>query len=117
MAEIENGTIPAHRTEPEDELEIKIVEALKEVYDPEIPVNIYDLGLIYNVDIDEEKNVHILMTLTAPNCPAAGILPGQAEDKARNVEGVQSAEVEMTFDPPFTQDMMSDEARLELGFM
>ena len=117
MAEVENGTVPANQTEPESELEKQIVEALREVYDPEIPVNIYDLGLIYSIDIDKENNVHLLMTLTAPNCPAAGILPGQAEDKARNVEGVNSAEVEMTFDPPFTQDMMSEEAKLELGFM
>lgn len=117
MAELDNTTIPANETEPESELEAKIVEAIREVYDPEIPVNVYDLGLIYNIDIDEENNVTILMTLTAPNCPAAGILPGQVEDKARNVEGVTSAEVEMTFDPPFSQDMMSDEAKLELGFM
>ena len=100
------------------ELTDRIVANLREIYDPEIPVNIYDLGLIYHVSVDEEtKKAHVLMTLTAPNCPAAGILPGQAEDAARNAEGVTDAEVELTFDPPFTQAMMSDEAKLELGFL
>ena len=101
---------------PTTDLEKRIVESIRDVYDPEIPVNIYDLGLIYDVNVDENDTVHILMTLTAPNCPAAGILPGQVEDAARLTEGVSDARVELTFDPPFTPDMMSDEAKLELGF-
>ena len=111
-------TLPAHlQPEPETELHKKIVEALKGIYDPEIPVNIYDLGLIYNVDIHDDNHVDVLMTLTAPNCPAAGILPGQAEDAVRFVDGVESVYLELTFDPPFTPEMMSEEAQLELGFM
>ena len=95
-----------------------VVANLKEVFDPEIPVNIYDLGLIYEIEIDAEtRKADVLMTLTAPNCPAAGILPGQAEDAAANAEGVSEAEVELTFEPPFTMEMMSEEAKLELGFM
>lgn len=95
-----------------------IVENLREVFDPEIPVNIYDLGLIYEIEVDAETGrTHVLMTLTAPNCPAAGMLPGQVEDAARRAEGVTDAEVDLTFDPPFTPDMMSDEAKLQLGFM
>lgn len=111
-------TIPAHmQDEPASELKKKIVEAIQEVYDPEIPVNVYDLGLIYNIEIDDDNNVDIVMTLTAPNCPAAGILPGQVEDAARTVEGVGEVHLELTFDPPFSPAMMSEEARLELGFM
>lgn len=103
--------------EPTTELEKKVVEAIRQVYDPEIPVNIYDLGLIYDVTVHDDDTVEILMTLTAPNCPAAGVLPRQAEDAVRMVDGVVDARVELTFDPPFTPDMMSDEARLELGLM
>jgi FeS assembly SUF system protein len=111
-------TIPAHMQEaPEMELKQQIVDAIKEVYDPEIPVNVYDLGLIYNIAVDDANNVDIVMTLTAPNCPAAGILPGQVEDAAATVEGVGEVHLELTFDPPFSPAMMSDEAKLELGFM
>lgn len=111
-------TIPAHmQGEPESELKKQIVDAISEVYDPEIPVNVYELGLIYHIDIDGDQNVGIVMTLTAPNCPAAGILPGQVEDAARTVEGVGEVTLELTFDPPFSPAMMSDEAKLELGFM
>jgi FeS assembly SUF system protein len=111
-------TIPAHMQDaPESELKQQIVDAIKEVYDPEIPVNVYDLGLIYNIAIDAENNVDIVMTLTAPNCPAAGILPGQVEDAAATVEGVEDVHLELTFDPPFSPAMMSEEAQLELGFM
>ncbi len=99
------------------ELEDRIVESIKEIYDPEIPVNVYDLGLIYRLDIAEDKTVHVTMTLTAPNCPAAGILPGQVEQAVGNTDGVADVDLELTFDPPFTPEMMSDEARLELGFM
>jgi len=98
-------------------LEERIIENIKEIYDPEIPVNVYDLGLIYRVDIAEDQTVHVTMTLTAPNCPAAGILPGQVEQAVGNTDGVADVDLELTFDPPFTPEMMSDEARLELGFM
>ncbi len=111
-------TIPDHVQEtPDDDLYERVVESLREIYDPEIPVNIYDLGLIYHIEIDENNHVDVLMTLTAPNCPAAGILPGQAEDAVRETEGVESVNLEMTFEPPFSPEMMSEEARLELGFM
>ncbi|WP_105013602.1 SUF system Fe-S cluster assembly protein [Salinibacter sp. 10B] len=111
-------TIPDHVQEtPENELYERVVASLREIYDPEIPVNIYDLGLIYHIEIDEDNHVDVLMTLTAPNCPAAGILPGQAEDAVRETEGVESVNLEMTFEPPFSPEMMSEEARLELGFM
>ena len=110
--------IPAHMQDaPESDLKQQIVDAIKEVYDPEIPVNVYDLGLIYNIAIDDANNVDIVMTLTAPNCPAAGILPGQVEDAAATVEGVGEVDLELTFDPPFSPAMMSEEAKLELGFM
>ncbi len=98
-------------------LEAQVIDAIRTVYDPEIPVNVYDLGLIYEIRVHPDDSVFISMTLTAPNCPAAGILPGQVEQAARSVDGVTDARVELTFDPPFTMDMMSDEAKLELGFL
>ncbi len=98
-------------------LENRIVEAIKSVYDPEIPVNVYDLGLIYGVVINPDRTVNISMTLTTPNCPAAGFLPGQVEMRVRHVPGVEDALVDITFDPPYSPDMMSDEAKLELGFL
>jgi len=101
----------------DEELEGKIVEAIKTVYDPEIPVNVYDLGLIYGITINPDRTVNISMTLTTPNCPAAGFLPGQVEMRVRHVPGVEDALVDITFEPPFTPDMMSDEAKLELGFL
>lgn len=111
-------TIPDHMQEhPDDNLYQRVVESLRKIYDPEIPVNIYDLGLIYHLEIDDDNHVDVLMTLTAPNCPAAGILPGQAEDAVRETDGVESVNLEMTFEPPFSPEMMSEEARLELGFM
>ncbi len=94
----------------------QIIEKLKEVYDPEIPVNIYDLGLVYNVDIDENNKVNIVMTLTAPGCPVADMLVDDTRQAALAVEGVADAEVELTFEPPWDKSMMSEEARLELGF-
>lgn len=94
-----------------------IVEACKSVYDPEIPVNIFDLGLIYTIAIDDENAVGITMTLTAPGCPVAGEMPGWVADAVNAVEGVRQVDVEMTFEPQWGMDMMSDEARLELGFM
>ncbi len=92
-----------------------IAAALRTVYDPEIPVNIYDLGLIYEIAVDEVGKVNIVMTLTAPACPVADILPGEVEEKARAVDGVTDASVELVWDPPWTPDMMSEAARLELG--
>jgi len=93
-----------------------IIANLKDVYDPEIPVNIYDLGLVYNVDVDENDVAHIVMTLTAPGCPVADMLLEEARHSAILVEGVKDAEVELVFDPPWEKSMMSEEARLELGF-
>jgi len=101
-------------------LEQQIVDAIKTVFDPEIPVNIYDLGLIYGIDIidiNDEHNVRIRMTLTAPACPVAGILPGQVETAVRNVEGVHDVSVELVWDPPWSQDKMSEEAQLALGLL
>lgn len=97
-------------------LEDEVVEALREVFDPEIPVNIYELGLIYDVNIDEKGHAEVIMTLTTPNCPVAGEMPGEVEMKVLSVEGVQSAKVNLVFDPPWTPDMMSEAAQLELGF-
>lgn len=111
-------TIPAHKKgTPDDDLSQRIVEAIQEIYDPEIPVNVYDLGLIYDFTVNDDQTVDIIMTLTAPNCPAAGVLPGQVEDAVREVEGVEDAELKLTFNPPFSPEMMSEEAKLELGFM
>ncbi|PTN07304.1 metal-sulfur cluster assembly factor [Mangrovibacterium marinum] len=93
-----------------------IIEKLKDVYDPEIPVNIYDLGLVYNVDVDENNKANIVMTLTAPGCPVADMLVEDARQAALAVEGVEDAHVELTFEPPWDKSMMSEEARLELGF-
>jgi len=98
-------------------LEGEIVEALRTVYDPELPINIYDLGLIYDIQVDNEKNVNLVMTLTSPACPVAGILPGEAQAAAMMVPGVGRVTVELTWDPPFTVEMMSEEARLMLGLM
>ena len=95
----------------------KIVKELKQVFDPEIPVDVYELGLIYDVFINEDNEVKILMTLTSPNCPVAESLPKEVEDKVKSIDEVKDAEVEITFDPPWTRDLMSDEAKLELGFM
>ena len=94
-----------------------IVEQLKTIFDPEIPVNIYELGLIYEVTVLEGNKAHILMTLTAPACPAAEIIPEEVKEKSLEVEGIEEAEVELTFDPPWSKEMMSEEAQLELGFM
>lgn len=100
-----------------DTLEEQVVSALRAVYDPEIPVNIYDLGLVYSIEIRDQHHVDIEMTLTAPACPVAGSMPGAVERAARRVPGIDSARVELVWDPPWTQERMSDEARLELGLM
>ena len=94
-----------------------VVDACRTVFDPEIPVNIYDLGLIYTIDIDAENAVRIIMTLTAPGCPVAGDMPGWVADAVEPVDGVKQVDVELTWEPQWGMDMMSDEARLELGFM
>jgi FeS assembly SUF system protein len=94
-----------------------VVDACRTVYDPEIPVNIYDLGLIYTIDINEESAVRVIMTLTAPGCPVAGDMPGWVADAVEPLPGVKQVDVELTWEPPWGMDMMSDEARLELGFM
>ena len=95
----------------------KIVMVLKTVFDPEIPVDIYELGLIYDVMINEDRDVKILMTLTTPNCPVAESLPLDVENKVKSMEEVNEAEVEISFDPPWSQDLMSDEAKLEIGIL
>jgi len=94
-----------------------VVEACRTVYDPEIPVNIYDLGLVYTIDISAENEVEVTMTLTAPGCPVAGEMPGWLADAIGPLDGVKTVNVEITWDPPWGMEMMSDEARLELGFM
>lgn len=98
-------------------LKADVIDTIKTCYDPEIPVDIYELGLIYDIRIDDEKRVHIKMTLTSPNCPVAGSLPGEVEEKVKAVQGVKDAKVELVWDPPWSYEMMSEEARLELGFM
>ncbi|MCA0131170.1 DUF59 domain-containing protein [Winogradskyella alexanderae] len=95
----------------------KIVRVLKTIYDPEIPVDIYELGLIYDVFVNEDYDVKILMTLTTPNCPVAETLPLEVEEKIKSINEVKDAEVEITFDPPWSQDLMSEEAKLELGML
>ncbi|KRO67900.1 MAG: FeS assembly SUF system protein [Cryomorphaceae bacterium BACL21 MAG-121220-bin10] len=99
------------------ELGEKIVKVLKSIFDPEIPVDIYELGLIYDVMVNEDAEVKILMTLTTPNCPVAETLPLEVEEKVKSIKMVKDAEVEITFDPPWTQDLMSEEAKLALGML
>ena len=95
----------------------KVVKILKTIYDPEIPVDIYELGLIYDVMINEDNDVKILMTLTSPNCPVAESLPREVEDKVKSLDLINNAEVEITFDPPWSKELMSEEAKLELGML
>lgn len=99
------------------ETEEKIVEMLKTVYDPEIPVNLYDLGLIYKIDLTDNNEVNIEMTLTAPNCPMADYIIEDVRQKIESVEGIKAANINLVFEPEWNKDMMSDEAKLELGFM
>ena len=95
----------------------KIVKVLKTIYDPEIPVDIYELGLIYDVMVNEDFDVKILMTLTSPNCPVAETLPVEVEEKVKSIDEIKDAAVEITFDPPWSQELMSEEAKLELGML
>jgi len=99
------------------ELQEKVLQAIKTVYDPEIPVDVYELGLIYEINIYPVNNVYVLMTLTSPSCPSAEVIPGEVEQRLREIEGVNEVKVEITFDPPYSQEMMSEAAKLELGFM
>jgi len=99
------------------DLEEMIISVLKTVYDPEIPVDVYELGLIYNIDINNDLDVKIDMTLTSPSCPVAESLPAEVEQKVASLSQIKSAKVDITFDPPWDKDMMSEEAQLELGFM
>lgn len=100
-----------------DHMTRNVIAALRTVYDPEIPVNIYDLGLIYDLDISPEGNVDIKMTLTAPGCPVAGTFPAEVEDRVSDVSGVNVVKVELVWEPPWTMDMLTDEVRLDLGLM
>ncbi|MCG8475610.1 MAG: DUF59 domain-containing protein [Cytophagales bacterium] len=95
----------------------KVLEKIKQVYDPEIPVDVYELGLIYEINVFPVNNVHVLMTLTSPACPSAEQIPGEIKQRIKELEEVNDVEVELTFDPPYSQDMMSEAAKLELGFM
>lgn len=99
------------------DLKIKIIETIKTVYDPEIPVDIFELGLIYDIKVLPMNNVQILMTLTSPSCPAAETIPAEVETKVRAMDEVNDVQVDLTFDPPYHQDMMSEAAKLELGFL
>ena len=99
-----------------DGLKQQIIETLKTIFDPEIPVNIYEIGLIYEITVDDDANAHVLMTLTSPMCPVAESLPPEVEEKVAAIDGVASAKVEVTWDPPWDAEMMSEAAKLELGF-
>ena len=110
-------TQPAAQTPRQREIEIKVHGVLRTIYDPEIPVNIYDLGLIYDVKVDETDAVHVKMTLTAPACPVAGTLPGEVEQKIESIPEVRTANVELVWEPPWSKDRMSESAMLDLGFL
>ena len=101
----------------ETKLKEKIIRAIKNVFDPEIPVDVYELGLIYEINILPINNIHILMTLTSPNCPAAETIPSDVKNKVKMIKEIDEVDVEITFDPPYSTDLMSEEAKLELGFI
>lgn len=111
---VENGLGPSSNV---PELKDKVLAALKTVYDPEIPVDVYELGLIYEINVYPVNNVYIQMTLTSPSCPSAEVIPGEVQQKIKAIDGVNDVKVDVTFDPPYSQDMMSEAAKLELGFM
>jgi len=111
------GSVSAIPAEEIERITTEVVAALKTVFDPEIPVDIYELGLIYKVDLDDDYSLKIEMTLTAPGCPVAGEMPGWVKDAAETVEGVTRADVSLVFDPPWTPDRMTDEARLQLNML
>lgn len=112
----ENNEIE-NKVDQDVSLRDKVVEAIKSVYDPEIPVDVYELGLIYEVNVYPVNNVYILMTLTSPACPSAESIPSEIEQRVREVQGIKDVQVEVTFDPPYTPDLMSEAAKLELGFL
>ncbi|MCU4156343.1 DUF59 domain-containing protein [Carboxylicivirga sp. A043] len=99
------------------QLEGEIINVIKTIFDPEIPVNVYDLGLIYEIDVNEEGKARIVMTLTSPNCPVAESLPEEVQEKVASIDGITSVDLNLTFDPPWTKDMLSEEALLELGLL
>jgi FeS assembly SUF system protein len=99
------------------DLNEKVIQAIKTIYDPEIPVDVFELGLIYEINIYPVNNVFVLMTLTSPSCPSAEVIPGEVQAKIKAIEGVNDVKVELTFDPPYSQEMMSEAAKLELGFL
>ena len=101
----------------ETDLRTQVVSAIKSVYDPEIPVDVFELGLIYEINVYPVNNVHILMTLTSPSCPSAETIPAEIEQRIKAIEGINDVKVEITWDPPYSQDMMSEAAKLELGFL
>jgi FeS assembly SUF system protein len=105
--------INTHNTE----LTQRVIDTIKTCYDPEIPVDIWELGLIYEINLDEESNLKVIMTLTSPSCPVAETLPPEVEQKLRDIEGIRSAKIDLTFEPSWEKDMMSEVAQLELGFM
>jgi len=116
LTKIDKGT-KSKADSGDDALYDEIIKALKEVYDPEIPVNLYDLGLIYEVNILKNRQVQIVMTLTTPSCPVAEMIPGQVENRVRFVDGVTDVFVKLVWDPPWNKEMMSEEAKLDLGFI
>lgn len=109
--------MPAIITTHNTELTQKVIDKIKTCFDPEIPVDIWELGLIYEINLDAENNLKVVMTLTSPSCPVAETLPPEVEDKLREIEGLKSTKVELTFEPPWEKEMMSEVAQLELGFM
>jgi len=117
MNEHEAKTDEVVSNEATPDLREKVLNAIKTVYDPEIPVDIYELGLIYEINIYPINNVYVQMTLTSPSCPSAEVIPGEVEQKLKAIDGVNDVKVEVTFDPPYSQDMMSEAAKLELGFL
>jgi len=117
MSEASNESTQSFTAAEIPDLKGKVIDAIKTIYDPEIPVDIFELGLIYEVNIYPINNIHVLMTLTSPSCPSAEVIPGEVEQKLKAIEGVNDVKVELTFDPPYSQDMMSEAAKLELGFL
>lgn len=107
-------TITENKT---SDLRSQVVAAIKTVYDPEIPVDVFELGLIYEINVYPVSNVHVLMTLTSPSCPSAETIPAEIEQRIKEIEGINDVKVEITWDPPYSQDMMSEAAKLELGFL
>jgi FeS assembly SUF system protein len=117
MSEAVSNTNQTMSDASTSDLRDKVIQAIKTVYDPEIPVDVFELGLIYEINVYPVNNVYVLMTLTSPSCPSAEVLPGEVEQKIKTIEGINDVKVEITFDPPYSQDMMSEAAKLELGFM